>query len=153
MREGSLIVPFLRRRGANLCHPTYHVSPTFPPELVCILVYWNNSLLRTNKHTLNVQIHDFLERTLGVLVELFAPGRAGVGEQDVDVVGVLGDFGDEALDFACFGDVRGDRDGFAFRVGQGVERCDGFFAGFGFARGDEDFAAAGLGEAVGGGNG
>lgn len=107
-----------------------------------------NSLLRTNKHTLHIQIHDFLERTLGVLIKLLSPSRAGIGEEDVDVVGVLGDFGDEALDLACFGDVRGDGDGFAFGVGQGVEGRDGFFARFGFARGDEDFAAAGLGEAV-----
>ena len=130
MREGSEIVPFLRRRGANL-----PARQSNAPERVAFvgIGIGSNSLLRTNKHTLHIQIHDFLERTLGVLIELLSPGRAGVGEQDVDVVGVLGDFGDEALDFACFGNVRGDGDGFAFGVGQGVERRDGFFARFGFA--------------------
>lgn len=82
-------------------------------------------------------------------VEGLAPGGAGVGEQDVDVVGVLLDLGDEPVDLGHLGAVGGDGDGdcSGAAVGQLVEGCAGLVAGFGFAGGDEDFGTAGLEEA------
>ena len=78
--------------------------------------------------------------------EGFAPGGAGIGEEDVDVVGAFGDFGDEALDFGDLGGVR--RHGYSKRVGLLVGECiegfDCFVASGGFAGGDIDTVSAGL---------
>lgn len=54
-------------------------------------------------------------------VELLAPGGAGVGEQDVDVVGGLGDLGHQPLDLGELGAVGGDGDGFC--AGPLVGQC------------------------------
>lgn len=83
-----------------------------------------------------------------MLVKFLSPRRARIREQNIHMIRVLLHLLDQSLDFARLCDIRRDRDGFAVGVGEGVEGCDGFFAGFGFARGDEDFGAAGLGEAV-----
>ena len=81
-------------------------------------------------------------------VEGLAPGRAGVGEQDVDVPGRLADLGDEPLDLGGLGGVGGDGDGLGAGalVGEGVEGGASGGAGVGFAGGDVDFRAAGLEE-------
>lgn len=100
-------------------------------------------LLNTQKHTLDVQIHDFGKSALGVLVERRPPRSTGVGEEDVDIFSVLADFSDEAFDLGRFGDVGWHGNGFAVE-GQGVQGGAGFLARRGFARGDEDFGAAGL---------
>ena len=96
-----------------------------------------------------VQVHDLAKGGVRVGFEGRTPGGAGVGEEDVDVVGVFRDEGGESLDFGYFGEVSGDGDGFCAGalVGEGVEGCDGFVAGFGFARGDVDLGAAGLHQA------
>ena len=139
-REGEGRVARARRRGANLVFLLAGVSGGAGGV---------SGLLNANEDALDVQVHDFRPSALGGLVERRAPRGAGVGEQDVDMVGMLGDFCDEALDFGGFGDVCGDGDGFAGE-GKGVEGGAGFFAGGRFARGDEDFGAAGLNQAGGG---
>jgi len=94
-------------------------------------------LLSTEEDTLHVQVHDFVESVLRGRVEGCAPRGSGIGEQDVDVVGVLGHFGDQAFDFGRFGDVCWDGDGFAGERKR-IESGAGFFAGGGFAGCDED---------------
>lgn len=78
-----------------------------------------------------------------------APRRAGVGAEDVDAGGVLGNLGDEVADAGEGGEVGGDGDGDGAwgEVGEGVEDGAGGEAGGGFAGGDEDFGGAGLEEA------
>ena len=107
-------------------------------------------LLHEVENTLNVQIHDFRKCALGVRLELLAPGRARVGEQDVHVVRRLLDLGDETVELIHARVVRGHGDGLRVGAfgGEGVEGFHGFFAGGGFAGGDVDFGAAGLEEAV-----
>lgn len=46
----------------------------------------------------DVEVHDLGERLVRVLVKGRAPGGAGVGEEDVDVVGVLAHLGEQVLD-------------------------------------------------------
>lgn len=103
------------------------------------------------EHAPHVQVHDLGEGRVRVLVEGGAPGGARVGEQDVDVVGVLADFGHEVLHAGDGGGVGGDGDGARAggQAGQGVEGLDGRVAGRGFAGGDEDFGGARLEETFG----
>ncbi len=107
-------------------------------------------LLHTVKHTLHVQIHHLTPHLLRVRVELLAPGGAGIGEQDVDMVGSLAHLVDEPVQLVHARDIGGDGDGprRGALVGEGVEGVDGLVAGAGLARGDVDFGAAGLEEAV-----
>lgn len=86
-----------------------------------------NILLNTQKHTLDVQIHDFGKGAFRVLVEGRPPRSAGVGEEDVDILGVFADFSDEALDLGRFGDVGWHGNGFAVKR-EGVEGGAGFLA-------------------------
>lgn len=83
-------------------------------------------------------------------VEGLAPGGAGVGEQNVDVVCVLLDACEQRLNARDVGAVGGDGDGTGAgcEVGECVEGFGGCVAGGGFARGDEDFGAACFEEAV-----
>lgn len=84
-------------------------------------------------------------------VDVLAPCGAGVGEEDVDVVGVLLHLLDEVGDAGLGGAVGRHRDGLGAggEVGEGVESGDGGFAGGGLARGDEDEGGAGLEDANG----
>lgn len=84
-----------------------------------------------------------------MLVEGGTPGRTGVGEQDVNMVGVLLDLRQQALDAIERRRVGGGRDGLGagLQVGQSIELLDGVFAGLGLARRDEDRGGAGLEEA------
>lgn len=84
-------------------------------------------------------------------IECLAPCCSGIGEEDVNMVGCLRDFGNELFYLGEFGAVGGDRDSPRVGVlgGQGVEGFTGFGAGFGFAGGDVDFGASGLDEARG----
>jgi hypothetical protein len=66
---------------------------------VSSLRYWSHSLgvvvlLCAEKDALDVQVHHLVERALGSLVEGRSPRRARIGEQDVDMVGVLANLGD-----------------------------------------------------------
>lgn len=81
-------------------------------------------------------------------IELLAPSRARVGEQDVDMVGVLAHLGHQPLNLGHLTAVRGHGDGDGARalVGERVQRFAGLLARLGFPRGDEDFGAAGLEE-------
>lgn len=83
-----------------------------------------------------------------VLVEWCSPGCAGVGEEDVDVVGGLGDLLYEGTDTGDLGGVGWDGDGFCawLETWEGVEGGAGFFAGGGFAGCDVDFGSSGLEE-------
>lgn len=100
--------------------------------------------------SLHVKVHNLGEMLILVLVEWCSPGCAGVGEEDVDVVGGLGDLLHEGTDA---GDLRGvgwDGDGFCawLETWEGVEGCASLFARGGFARGDVDFRSPGLQESV-----
>jgi hypothetical protein len=79
-----------------------------------------------------------------------APGGTGVGEEDVDVVGGLGDLADEVLDAGELGTIGWDAVGSGswLETWEGVQGRDGLFAGLGLAGCDVDFGAAGLEEAV-----
>lgn len=109
-----------------------------------------NILLNRVKHTLHIQIHHLGEHLLRVCIELLAPGCAGIGEQDIHMVGCLGHLGGETAQFLDLGAVGrdGDRLCAGSFVGEGVESCDGFVAGLLLARGDVDFGAACLEEPV-----
>jgi hypothetical protein len=106
-------------------------------------------LLCTEPHALHVQLHDLGEGLGRVLIEALAPGGAGIGEQNIDMVGVLADLGDESLDLTVLGEICGN--GVCLAAGgEGVQGVNGFLAGFGLAGGDEDFGASSLEETVGG---
>lgn len=105
-------------------------------------------LLNTKEDTLHVQVHDLVEGVLRGRVERCAPRSTGVREQDVDVVGVLGHFSNQAFDLRWFGDIGWHGNGFAWERKR-IEGGACFFAGGGFAGCDEDFRGAGLDEAVG----
>ena len=105
-------------------------------------------LLHRVEDALDVQVHHLAERRVRVGLEGLPPRRARVREQDVHVVGRLGDLRRQPLDLGHLGRVGGDGDGHGTRplVRQGVEGVDRFLAGFGLARGYVDFGAAGLEE-------
>lgn len=112
---------------------------------------WEKSvLLNRVEHTFHIQIHHLGEHLLRVRVELLAPCRAGIGEEDVDTVGRLGHLGRESVQLLDAGAVRGDGDG--LRAGplvwQGVQGGDGFIAGLLLAGGDVYFGAASLKETL-----
>lgn len=92
-------------------------------------------LLDGVEDALDVEVHDLLEGGVGVAFEGFAPGGAGVGEEDVDVRGGLGDLAGEPADFAGLGEVGGDGDGGGVGGfgGEGVEGGGGGGAGRGFS--------------------
>lgn len=102
------------------------------------------------EHAAHVEVHDLGEGAVRVRVEGLAPRGARIGEEDVDVVRLARDEGQQVLDALERGRVGGDRDGAGARaeVGQRVEGGAGRVAGRGFAGGDEDFGGAGLEEAV-----
>jgi len=102
-------------------------------------------LLDAKENALDVQVHHFVERALGSLVKRRAPRGTRVGEQDVDMFGMLADLSDKAFDFRRFGDVGWYGDGFA-RKWKRVKGGASFLACCGFARCDEDLRAAGLDE-------
>lgn len=75
------------------------------------------------EHAADVQVHHLGKGTVGVGVELLAPRGAGVGEEDVDMAGLLGHFCDEVLDPFERGAVGGDGDcalGGRVHAGEGV---------------------------------
>lgn len=96
----------------------------------------------------DVEVHDLGKGLVWVGVETFTPGGARVGEEDVDLVGVLADGGEERVDTLHVGGVGGDGDGDGAggAVGEFVEGFAGFFAGGGLAGGDEDHRGASLHE-------
>ena len=81
-------------------------------------------------------------------VELLTPSRAGVREEDIDMIGCLRHFSDEALNFGDFCGIGGDGygAGIGVLVWQSVEGGAGGVAGGGFAGGDVDFGAPDLKE-------
>ena len=95
---------------------------------------------------LDVEVHDLAERRVGVGIKGLAPGGAGVREEDVDRIGVLGYLGDKVIDAIDGSRVGGDGVGLGARleVGKGIESLDGLVAGGSFAGGDEDFGCTGL---------
>lgn len=82
-------------------------------------------------------------------VKRLAPCGARIGEQDVNMRGVLLDAVDKGLYALNRGAIGRNGDGLRAgrEVGEAVERFDGLLAGSGFARGYEDFSAACLEEA------
>ena len=81
-------------------------------------------------------------------IELLAPCSSCIGEQDIDVIGVLADLLEEGLDAFNSSGIGGDGDGLGARleVRKGVQRLDGLLTGLGLARGDEDLGGASLKE-------
>lgn len=81
-------------------------------------------------------------------IELLAPCGSCIGEQDIDVIGVLADLLEERLDAFDSSGISGDGDGLGTRleVRKSVQRLDGRFTGLGLAGGDEDLGGAGLKE-------
>lgn len=51
-----------------------------------------NILLNCIENALHIQIHHLGEHLLWVRIELLAPGRARIGEQEIDMVSCLADF-------------------------------------------------------------
>lgn len=100
-------------------------------------------LLDTQEDALDIQVHDFRECALRVLVEGRSPRSASIREQDIYMVGVLANFSDQALDLGGFGDIGWDRNGLAFEW-ECIEGSASFLARGGFARCDEDLRATGL---------
>lgn len=115
------------------------------------LLQERRELLHRHEHRLDVEVHDLGEGRLGMGLEPFAPCRAGVGEQDVDVVRVLQHLGHERLDAGKGGAVGGCRDGTGagLQVRELVELRHGGLAGLCLSGRDKDFGAAGLKEPVG----
>ena len=115
-----------------------------------VLLEQRLELLHRVEDALDVQVHHLGEGGFWVRLEGFAPGGARIGEEDVDVGGGLGDFGDEAFDLGELRAVGGDGVGAGVGgfVGEGIEGGGRGFAGGGFAGGDVDFGAAGLEEAA-----
>ena len=112
--------------------------------------FWGHRLLNRHEDALDVQVHDLPERRVRVRVELLAPRRARVRQQDVHMVCRLGDLGDQPLDLRGLGRVRGDGDGLGAGalVRQRVKRGARGRAGVGLARRDVYLGAAGLEESV-----
>lgn len=104
-------------------------------------------LLCTNKHTLDVQVHDLLESILRVVVELCSPCCTCVGKQDIDLVCVLPHLLDQSLNLTGLRNVGGNGDGFAV-AGKGVQGGACLLAGLLFTGCDEDLGAAGLSEST-----
>lgn len=98
--------------------------------------------------SLHIEVHNLGEMLILVLVKWCSPGCAGVGEQDVDVVGGLGDLLHQGTDAGDLGGVGWDGDGLCawLETWEGVQCGAGLFAGRGFAGGDIDFGGSGLEE-------
>lgn len=95
-------------------------------------------LLDCIENTLHVQIHHFGKHLLWVRIELLAPGRACIGEQEINMVGRLANLCNQSVQLGHIRAVSGYRNclGTGSLVGQGVQCCDGFIAGLLLARGD-----------------
>lgn len=92
-------------------------------------------LLHRHEHGLDVEVHDLGEGRLGMRVEALAPGRAGVGEEDVDVLRVLRHLRHQRLDALDRGAVGRRRDGAraGLEVRELVELRHGRLAGLGLS--------------------
>ncbi len=100
-------------------------------------------LLTANEHTLHIQLHDLLKRTLRVLVKRRPPRSPSIRKQNINLIRILLHLPHQPLDFACLHQICGDGESLAL-ASQRVQRLARLFAGFCFARRDEDFGAAGL---------
>jgi len=82
-------------------------------ELVGTPTTFADALLYTMEHALDVQIHDLAERVFRRPIERRSPRCSRVREQDINMLGMLRDLLNQALDLGEFGDVGWDRYGFA----------------------------------------
>lgn len=92
----------------------------------------NDSLLNRKEHALDIQIHDAIPSILLIhIVKIRAPRRARIRKQYIHVIRVLPHFCDQPVDLAELAAVGGDAVGAGVGgfVGEGVEGCDGGFAG------------------------
>ena len=96
--------------------------------------------LGQEEHRLDVEVHDLVPAAFGKFVELRAPGRAGIVDEDVELRLQLDDFGGELV--AAFDRRNVDRQRDAFAVIGGRELLRGRLAGAGLARGDVDLRRA-----------
>jgi hypothetical protein len=96
--------------------------------------------LGQEEQRLDVEVHHLVPAAFGEFVELRAPGRAGIVDEDVELRLQLDDFGGELV--AAFDGRDVDRQRDAFAVIGGGEFFRGRFAGAGLARGDVDLRRA-----------
>jgi len=95
--------------NANPGHRTCNKHPGGILECSACLQQRRKPLYRIEDR-LHVEVHDLCKRGIRVGVEAFAPRSAGVGEQYIDVIGVLSDFGHEPVNFGYFAAVGRDGD-------------------------------------------
>jgi hypothetical protein len=101
-------------------------------------------LLNSEENALDVQIHDFIPPILLIdLVEFRSPSCTRIGKQNIDMIGVLFYFFDQALNLRDLGTICWDgvRFGAGLFVLECIQRGNSLVAGAGFARRDEDFGA------------
>ena len=103
--------------------------------------------MNTEEDTLHVQIHDLVEGVLRGRVKRCAPRSTGVREQDVNMVGVLGHFGNQAFNLRRLGDIGWHRNGFAWERKR-IEGGACFLASSSLARCNEDLRGASLDESI-----
>jgi len=101
-------------------------------------------LLNRYKDTLYVEIHDLGECILGMFVERCSPCCTRVGEEDVDMVGMLADSSNQLLAVTRFGEICWNRNGFSRETWKLIQGLACLLTRLGFAGGDEDQRAAGL---------
>lgn len=114
----------------------------------CLLLQQGRKQLDGVKDSSDVEVHDLGKGIVRVSIELLAPCSSCIGEQDIDVIGVLADLLKERLDAFNSSGIGGDGDSLGTRleVGKSVQRLDGLLTGLCLARGDEDLGGPGLKE-------
>ena len=98
--------------------------------------------LGQEEQRLDVQVHDLVPAAFRKLVELGAPGRARIVDENVELGLALDDLGSELLAAGIGRHIDRQRDAFAV-IGGGKLLC-GRLAGTGLARGDVDLGAPAL---------
>lgn len=109
-----------------------------------------NLLLDSIENTFHIQVHDLGEHLLRVGIEFLAPGRTGIGKEDIHMISRLAHFGDQSVQLVHTGAISWHGDGLSAGplVRQGVQRGDSFVAGILLAGGDVHLGTTGLQEAI-----
>ena len=98
------------------------------------------------ENTFHIQVHNLAKCLIRMRIELFSPGGARIGEQDVDVVGSLSHLPEQV--FNAFNSAavsrHGDSTCTSALVREVVQSIAGSLTGLSFSRRNVDFGAAGL---------